>query len=479
MASVNIDSKLIKKRNSFESDFIDTLELQNGCICCSLAEDMMASIRQFIHMSEERNIQYDHILLECSGVAEPRRVRDIFNELAGDLSSGLSTVSLNTFVTVVDAKVFYDLFGTDQTIAENRMLAVGASYDADTSDEDALGQSVNSDYLDESAAMRSVTELLLEQVECADVVLINKTDLLENPEADIERIRSVIRSLNPSATIQTCEYGAVPSPREVIGMAGGRGVAKADIVQEHKRSVLAAEDSTACSHPSHDHSHSHSHSDHCTEAAHNDSSDHRCTHDHGHESQSHSHDHDSEETTALKRFRISSFVYKRRKPFHPVRFYNFLRNLGKLSIKSLPDVMPVESAQNDSARSNYNLLRSKGFVWLGSSSGLGYYMSHSGQFLEMNILGDWWANIPRADWPEQEAVIAEITEDFEGEFGDRRQELIFIGQFKDPAAQKSMESDLDSCLLSDEELEIYKQALLTENPEEELRHKFVVDEDSA
>lgn len=471
MASVNIDAKLIK-RSSFESPLIDTLELQNGCVCCSLADDMMVTIRQFVLMAEENGIRYDHILLECSGIAEPRRVRDIFREYMSNPSSGLSSVRLDTFVTVIDANVFHELFGSDATVADHRNLAVGKSMDWD-SEEDAVGESANSDYLDEASSNRCITELLLEQVECADIVMINKSDLLQNKDEDIKRIRSVIQGINPMAAVYVSEYGVVSYPAPIIGAAGGRGMAALDIIQEHRMSTLASESDSHTMEHSHVHSHSHSDSDgDLGECIHHGPG---CGHDHSHEHEHHD-SLDSEETTALKRFGISSFVYRRRRPFHPVRFYQLLKRLGNLSIRGLPDVKPLDT--NAVTEIDKLLLRSKGFVWLGSSSRFGYYLSHSGQFLELNILGDWWDSLPATHWPDEPAAIEEIKLDFEGEHGDRRQELIFIGQFKSPAAKEIMEKTLDECLLTDDEMRLYSEAASRETAEDDLRHIFIVDDDA-
>ena len=121
-----------------------------------------------------------------------------------------------------------------------------------------------------------------------------------------------------------------------------------------------------------------------------------------------------------------------------------------------------------------NLLRSKGFVWMGTSSAAAYFMSHAGQYLELVVLGRWWADIPRDQWP------AESTDEIELDFdpatpqaGDRRQELVFIGQFGDEASgtsQQSLEDLLDSCLLTDEEMALYDAAAPL--GEEQLRAAF-------
>jgi G3E family GTPase len=106
-----------------------------------------------------------------------------------------------------------------------------------------------------------------------------------------------------------------------------------------------------------------------------------------------------------------------------------------------------------------NLLRSKGFVWMATSAQAGYFVSHAGQFLELMILGRWWADIARSDWPEGQED--EIMIDFDGDHGDRRQEIVFIGLFDETSSEagtnskKSLEEVLDTCLLTDEEMAQY------------------------
>merc|ERR1719223_325700 len=103
------------------------------------------------------------------------------------------------------------------------------------------------------------------------------------------------------------------------------------------------------------------------------------------------------------------------------------------------------------------LMRSKGFVWMGTSGVAAYFMSHAGQYLELLVLGRWWADIDESEWPLE--LKAEIRVDFEGAHGDRRQELVFIGQFGKAGtvnSRKALENVLDYCLLTDDEMADYE-----------------------
>jgi G3E family GTPase len=94
---------------------------------------------------------------------------------------------------------------------------------------------------------------------------------------------------------------------------------------------------------------------------------------------------------------------------------------------------------------------------MATSSAAAYFMSHAGQYLELVALGRWWADIPRGEWPPGSE--GDITVDFEGEFGDRRQELVFIGHFDNSGAssRRALEDVLDVCLLTEDEMQTYEK----------------------
>ena len=174
-------------------------------------------------------------------------------------------------------------------------------------------------------------------------------------------------------------------------------------------------DAATCTDPTHDHSHD---AATCTDPTHDHSHDAATctdpTHDHSHEAVSHA-------TTAEERFGITSFVYKRRLPFHPGRFSMFLQGLGKLSVKGIAEIAggdkTVSDSDNDALKAaKKSLLRSKGFVWMGTSKTAAYFISHAGQYLELMVLGRWWADINQAEWPKGSEE--EITVDFEGAQGE-------------------------------------------------------------
>eukprot|EP01038_Epipyxis_sp_PR26KG_P010559 gene10559-14185_t len=552
MSTINIDAKEIRSKsiklnqgetnyeNSLLNSDIDTLELSNGCICCTLAEDLLSSVAKLVNLAESKGIKYNHIIVECSGIAEPRKIRDLFQEAEDFQAPLLEKVKLDTLITLVDAAIFKDLYGTESNIAGNIDLAFPSN----------MNKNDREIALMDGTGERKVTELLIEQVECADIILINKCDLL-NGKNEEELVRKVILSINPTAKAYTCVKGGVDNPLSLIGSEKGNGVASWGILDEHRKMIEAVEtknkqenvadcgDPTCtdpthqhihashdhdhdhscnddCKDPSHDHSHSsHSHEhDHdlklsecdtqCNDPTHDHShSTHGHSHEHNHESEcaptcndpthdhshaSHSHSHQSDTTTAQDRFGITSFVYRRRRPFHPIRFSMFLKKIGNLSINGISGLSTaIETSQNsndgnsnsDFIKAKKALLRSKGFVWMATSCSAAYFMSHAGQYLELMVLGRWWADIDRKEWPV--GMENEITLDFDGQHGDRRQELVFIGQFENKNdksvgslnSQKSLEQVLDTCLLTDAEMKDYEE--LVRGGDNALRKFFVPD----
>jgi G3E family GTPase len=177
-------------------------------------------------------------------------------------------------------------------------------------------------------------------------------------------------------------------------------------------------DAATCTDPTHDHSHD---AATCTDPTHDHSHDAATctdpTHDHSHGATSHS----PATTTAEERFGITSFVYKRRLPFHPGRFSMFLQGLGKLSVKGISEITggdkTASTGDNEALLvAKKSLLRSKGFVWMGTSKTAAYFISHAGQYLELMVLGRWWADINKAEWPKGSED--EITVDFDGVQGN-------------------------------------------------------------
>jgi len=390
MAAINIDAKLVKSDSTQpggeagpKSDSVlggglldtsDVLELQNGCACCSASEELLSSVMKLLLVSAEREEPYDRIIIEMSGVAEPKNIRKQFFDAAWGGHPALEYAELKNMVTVVDAANFLSTFQTADAVLDRPDLI---------EEESSL-----------TSAGRAIVDLLTEQVEVADYVLLNKADLLAAPKLD--QLNAIITALNPDADVIRCSYGKVDLD-VVLGQARDKWVADADDEDDFRVSVRAAKavsppaepsqghshgapsaaqghthDHAAataacadeeCSDPSHGHSHNaaaeshgHSHSSAAAEAA---CADEECSdpsHGHGHADAGHSHTHSHASTEAAcadpecadpshshgethahshgsidlspeDKFGINSFVYTRRRPFHPDRLKKLIAKL--------------------------------------------------------------------------------------------------------------------------------------------------------
>ncbi|WP_375759005.1 zinc metallochaperone GTPase ZigA [Corallococcus exercitus] len=178
MSEVNIDAKLVGGAAALSRVDEKLVELSNGCICCTLREDLLREVARLA-----REGRFDYLLIESTGISEPLPVAETFT-FADESGQGLSDVArLDTLVTVVDALHFLKDWESAQALAERGLAAA---------DEDE----------------RTVVDLLVEQVEFADVLVLNKTDLV--PAEDVARLAQVLRKLNPEASLVTAERGRVP-----------------------------------------------------------------------------------------------------------------------------------------------------------------------------------------------------------------------------------------------------------------------------
>ncbi|MFM7390119.1 MAG: zinc metallochaperone GTPase ZigA [Vampirovibrionales bacterium] len=339
MSEINIDAQLLDPHqtslNRVEEKMI---ELSNGCICCTLREDLLNEVSRLA--GEGR---FDYLLIESTGVAEPLPVAETFTFVNEDGVSLSDVATLDTLVTVVDARHFLNDYQSHDDLAD-RNLAV--------SDEDE----------------RSLVDLLVDQVEFANVLVINKTDLVSAEE--LASLKHILATLNPDARIITTKESQVDL-NEILNT----GLFDFDKAAEAPGWLKAL---------------------------------------------------NGEHTPETEEYGISSFVYRQRRPFHPERLSDCLENVWE------------------------GVLRSKGFMWLATRNEYALLWSQAGTSCRVEFGGSWWITAPEEDWPQEEAERAEILQHFEGRYGDRRQEMVIIGQNLDVAGITAM---LDACTLSETEFE--------------------------
>ena len=344
MSEINIDAALVNREVELNRAEEKLVEMSNGCICCTLREDLLVEINRLAKAK-----RFDYLVIESTGISEPLPVAETFTFRDENGISLSDVAQLDTMVTVVDA--------------------VNFSIDLDQADSlQSRGESLGEE--DE----RTISDLLVDQVEFADVIIINKIDMIISAER--ERLENALRQLNRSADIVYSSFSKVPLEKVL-------NTGLFDFVHAARSPGWLAELR-------------------------------------------------GEHTPETEEYGIGNFVYRARRPFHPARFAAALKNDWQ-----------------------GNVLRSKGFFWLATRPEAAGEWSQAGGIVRHGPAGLWWADVPRKHWPEDPEQCAHIEAEFVGDFGDRRQEIVFIGQNLEPEMTCKT---LDSCLLSDAEMAMGKEA---------------------
>ena len=494
MAEINIDNKLLVGNTSPSNTNLKPdgiVELSNGCACCELSNDLLPSISELITLSDLKRQAdddekgFDHVVIELSGVASPHSIRSMFQDAEYYGMPLLDRVMLDTMVTVLDASTFL-------TFLKNKDGNWVNPHDSPH----LFGESISENMI--GGESFTVSDLLVEQTEIADILVVNKLDLIQDAK-DLQNIETIVEALNPRAKIIKTEYGHVDELSDVLAAARGLGVVDAGITDDHRDTIEAMEDllqhdgrghehgeeeEDACNNPtctdeSHSHSHEHIHHGHadecndptCTDESHSHSHEHSATcNDPTCTDESHSHSHSHSHETSIPG-KIGSMIFRSRKPFHPKRLLDALGDLP--IVHGLPE---IHENTNSVMK---NVIRSKGFCWLADSHIAAHYWSHAGSSFELKCLGRWWATLPQEQWPEE--ARDDILVDFDNHnheesdsfvsVGDRRQEVVLIGEgVGEEQNRQEITRILNECCLTDEEYEVYKKYAFAD--EEKLKQEF-------
>jgi G3E family GTPase len=338
MSEVNIDAALVRDSGAALSRTEEKLvEMSNGCICCTLRDDLLQEVSRLA--AEDR---FDYLLIESTGVSEPLPVAQTFTFTDEEGRSLQSLTRLDTLVTVIDAANFLEQFQTSESLLDHGLAL---------SHEDE----------------RTIADLFIDQVEFANVIVINKIDLVSTEQR--ESLQAILHKLNPAAHLIEAERGRVPLDRVL-----NTGLFDMEKAQSSAGWIRELQ-----------------------------------------------HDH----TPETEAYGIGSFVFRARRPFHPQRFWDFLHT-------DWP-----------------GLLRSKGFFWLATRHDFVGSWAQAGGSAEHRPVGLWWASAPQEHWPEDPETQLALRRDWVEPFGDRRQEIVFIGQ---DLPRDTMLSALEHCLLDDSEM---------------------------
>jgi len=347
MSEVNVDAELVKSENILSRTEEKLVEMSNGCICCTLREDLMIEVER---LAKEN--RFDYLLIESTGISEPVPVAQTFSFVDEESGIDLSRFSyVDTMVTVVDAFNFLKDFGSPETLTDR-------------------------DLTDIEGDQRTIVNLLTDQIEFANVILLNKTDLVS--EKYLRELKAIIFKLNPSTRILETSFSKV-EPKEILNT----GLFN---FEEAEQSAGWIEELNK-----------------------------------------------EEHTPETEEYGISSFVYRSKKPFDPKRFWHYIQH-------SFPS----------------KIIRSKGMFWLASRPGQALVWGQAGGSLRADSAGVWWSSMPFEKRITYLAFVDNqklIEEDWDKKFGDRRNEIVFIGQDMNEAQIKS---ELNACIATEEELATQK-----------------------
>ncbi|WP_282121305.1 GTP-binding protein [Ruegeria atlantica] len=334
MSEVNIDADLVRADTELSRTDETLVEMSNGCICCTLRDDLLDEVRRLA--GEGR---FDYLLIESTGISEPLPVAATF-DFRDEAGASLSDVSrLDTMVTVVDAVNLLEDFSSHDFLADRG---------------ETLGEE------DE----RTLVHLLTDQIEFADVVILNKI-----ADAGAERVdaaRKIIRSLNADARIIETNHSDVAAD-EILDTG------LFDFEKAHEHPMWAKE--------------LYGIADHVPET---------------------------------EEYGVTSYVYRARQPFVPEKILTILNG-------DLPGV-----------------IRAKGHFWIATRPDWVAEFSLAGALSSVQPLGTWWATVPEERRPDHESARAYMQAHWQEPWGDRRQEIVFIGSGIDWSVLKAR---LDSALV--------------------------------
>ena len=347
MSEVNVDARLVNEQNVLSRTEEKLVEMSNGCICCTLREDLMVEVEKLANEG-----RFDYLLIESTGISEPVPVAQTFSFVDEENGIDLSKFSyIDTMVTVVDCLNFFNDFGTNELLVDRKLTDMEGDY-------------------------RTIVNLLTDQIEFANVIILNKTDLVD--EKTVGLLKASIQKLNPGAKIIKSNFSKV-DPKEILNT-------KLFDFEEAQLSAGWQKELEGGTH-----------------------------------------------TPETEEYGISSFVFRSQKPFHPERFWKYLD-------QEYPS----------------GVIRAKGLFWLASRPDDAINFSQAGGSSRLEKAGVWWASMTFKERTRYQSYVDNITyieSKWSKQWGDRTNELVFIGQ---DIEKEEMITNLESCLLQDNEIRFYE-----------------------
>ena len=379
IGEVNIDADLIEKGGVVNKRDESLVALQNGCICCTLRQDLIDQIHDIV-----KQRKFDHIIIEASGICEPIPIAQTINFLTESFKQKGMPIfcKLDAIVSVVDTLRMVQEFGCGDELVKK-----------DIGEED-------------------IENLVIQQIEFCDILIMNKVS--EVSKEELSRVKRIIKSLQPKAKLIETDYSNVEL-KEILDtnlFDMENVLTSAGWFQEIEKDV----DDDKEDHEDEDKHHKHHHHDDDDDEEDNDEDededeDEENEHHHKHEEHEedehghhhhHHHDHEHGET---EEYGIGTFVYFRRKPFDRLKFEDWAnKDYGK------------------------QIIRTKGLVYFSNDNRMSYVYEQAGKQKMLTENGPWYATLPRYQIEQMLLQDEKFRHDWDEKYGDRMVKLVFIGQ---------------------------------------------------
>ena len=383
IGEVNIDAALIEQGGVVGKKDDSLVALQNGCICCTLKMDLVEQLKEIVDMQK-----FDYIVIEASGICEPAPIAQTICSIPtlGPQYVKNGVLRLDSIVTVVDALRMKDEF--------------------------AGGDDLMKDNIDEE----DLASLVIQQIEFCNIILLNKAAEVE--PKDLDKLKHIIKAIQPKAEIFECNYGDVDLDKivntrkfdweTVATSAGWIQEIEAERNEDHHEHDDHDDDD-------HDDEHEHHHHDHDDEHEHDEHEHHHHHHDHDH----HHHHHDDE--GEAEEYGIGTFVYYSRKPFDLGLFDDFVARKWPRDV-----------------------VRAKGICYFADERDMCYVFEQAGRQKTVKQAGQWIATMPKDQLDELLAREEQLRKEWDDKVGDRMIKIVFIGQH---LQKEAICKELDKCLV--------------------------------
>ena len=366
IGEVNIDAALIEQGGVVGKKDDSLVALQNGCICCTLKMDLVEQLKEIVDMQK-----FDYIVIEASGICEPAPIAQTICSIPtlGPQYVKNGVLKLDSIVTVVDALRMKDEF--------------------------AGGDDLMKDNIDEE----DLASLVIQQIEFCNIILLNKAAEVE--PKDLDKLKHIIKAIQPKAEIFECNYGDVDLDKivntrkfdwETVATSAGW-------IQE-----IEAERNE-------DH---HEHDDH-------DDDDDDDEHEHHHHDHDHHHHHHHDDEGEAEEYGIGTFVYYSRKPFDLGLFDDFVARKWPRDV-----------------------VRAKGICYFADERDMCYVFEQAGRQKTVKQAGQWIATMPKDQLDELLAREEQLRKEWDDKVGDRMIKIVFIGQH---LQKEAICKELDKCLV--------------------------------